>query len=876
MVNSNIIAQKDKYSPMMRKYLEASQLYGDAILFYQLGDFYEMFFDDAIIASKVLDLTLTGKECGKGNDRAPMCGIPIHAIDNYLPKLVQAGYKVAVCNQMGDPSLTKPSEIMEREVVKIVTAGTLTENLDEKTNNYIMSIAKKGNGLGVSYADITTGKLNAIKCDSIKTLEDTLSRVKPSEIIVNSEAKQLEDKIQLVKLGIVPKFSQYEDYAFGYSQALKTCKVQFGVANLSVFDLTDDDKEIVMSVGGLIEYLNETQKRLLSNINKIYKEKSELYLYLDSNTRRNLELTENMTTRKKKGSLIGLFDRTKTSMGARLLRSYIEEPVRDENIINDRLDAVEELLNKQMLVDEVSATLSSIYDIERVTGKIAYGNIMPKDCVSLKGSLIKANELKKQLSNSVTCSLLKLQLSNLGNFDDIIDILERSIKDDPPTTLKEGGYIKAGFDRTLDDYNNAGLMGQQWLIELEAKIKQETGIKNVRVSYNRVFGYYIEVSKGQVDLVPKNWIRRQTTTNGERFINEELKVMEDKILNCTQNAIVLEANLYAEIKSFLQSKVPLLQQLSKAIAVIDTLIAFAIVAKEGNYCRPIINNSINKIEIVSGRHPVIEQLLNGNDFVPNDCYLDSEEDRTMIITGPNMAGKSTYMRQVAIITLLAHIGSFVPAKSASIAITDRIFTRIGASDDLAFGQSTFMVEMTEVAGILNNATKQSLLLLDEVGRGTSTYDGLSIAWSVVEYLSKHLTCKTLFATHYHELTDLEGKIEGVKNYRVLVKEVNNNIIFLHKIARGSANKSFGIEVAKLAGLPEEIIARAKEILYFQETANSSATKNSFNEKTLTSSKTKENINVTEVLNILSDIDMNTVSPLVAFSTLQNLVDKVKK
>ena len=876
MVNSNIIAQKEKYSPMIRKYLDACQIYSDAILFYQLGDFYEMFFDDAIIASRVLDLTLTGKECGKGNDRAPMCGIPIHAIDNYLPKLVQAGYKVAVCNQMGDPSLVKPNEIMEREVVKVVTAGTLTDSLDEKTNNYIMSVVKKGDKIGVAYADITTGKLNVLGVSTVKALEDTLSRVKPSEIIANSEALAMADKIQMIKLGIVPNFSAYSDYAFGFNQAFRTCKVQFGVSSLSVFDITDADKEIVMSIGGLIEYLNETQKRSLSNINKIYKEKSDQYLYLDANTRRNLELTENMTTRKKRGSLIGLFDRTKTSMGARLLRTFIEEPVRDEKIIKERLDAVEELLNKQMLVDDISRVLSGIFDIERVTGKIAYGNIMPKDCLSLKFSLIKANELKAVLNNAVNSSLLINCLNDFGDYDDCLDILERGISDNPPTTLKEGGYIKEGYDQTLDSYTNAGKLGQQWLVELESKIKQETGIKNLRVSYNRVFGYYIEVSKSQTGLVPKEWIRRQTTTNGERYINEELKVMEDKILNCTQNALCLEASLYADIKNFLLKKVPVLQKLAKAIALIDTLVAYSVVAKEGNYCRPTINNSINKIEIINGRHPVIEQLLNGNDFVPNDCYLDSAEDRTMIITGPNMAGKSTFMRQVAIITLLAHIGSFVPAKSAQIAITDRIFTRIGASDDLAFGQSTFMVEMTEVAGILNNATSKSLLLLDEVGRGTSTYDGLSIAWSVVEYLSQHLTCKTLFATHYHELTDLEGKIEGVKNYRILVKEINNNIIFLHKIARGSANKSFGIEVAKLAGLPDEIITRAKEILFFQESANNSAAKNSFDEKTLTSSKTKENINVTEVLNILSDIDMNTVSPLVAFSTLQNLVDKVKK
>ena len=866
-----MLIDRSKLTKSMLKYVETKDKNPDALLFYQLGDFYEMFFDDAIITSKVLDLTLTGKDCGLP-ERAPMCGIPIHAIDNYLPKLVQAGYKVVLCNQVSEPN-PKSKELVERDIVKIVTAGTLTDNLDDKRNNYIMSVAKQKEKIALAFADITTGKLNLLNVDTPKDLEDAIARVCPAEIICNQEAKELESEILGIRLNIVPKFAVFNTMSYSFDKAEKVLKNHFNVNNLSVFDIASTNRIGVMATGGLIEYLIETQKRSLANINRIEVEKPKIYMHLDSNTRKNLELTENMTTRKKKGSLIGLIDKTKTSMGARKLRSFIEQPSVVSATINARLDGVEEYLSNKMLTDNITEILANIYDIERITGKIAYGSVMPKDCVTLRESLKSAKKLKRLLSGNVKSAINLNCISDLGEFDELIDLLDRSIEDEPPVNLKDGGYIKIGFDDQLDTYKMANKMGKQWLAELEVKIKEETGIKNLKVSFNRVFGYYIEVTNSQLSLVPSNWIRRQTTVGGERFINEELKVLEDKILSSSQTSIKLEADLYAEIKDTLKSYIRGLQNVSDAIAVIDTLISLSVVALENNWVRPIINDSIKEISIIEGKHPVVESLLSGGTFVSNDCILDTNENRTMIITGPNMAGKSTFMRQVAIITFLAHIGSFVPAKEAKIAITDRIFTRIGASDDLAFGQSTFMVEMTEVANILHNATNKSLLILDEIGRGTSTYDGLSIAWAVVEYLAKHLNAKTLFATHYHELTDLEGKIEGVKNYRILIKEINDSIIFLHKIARGSANRSFGIEVASIAGLPAEIISRAKELLYIQESANTKATEVSFDG---IKTKSAVNVNTDEIMNILREIDLNTISPLVAFSILQDVVEKVKK
>lgn len=867
--------KRDYLSPMMKGYYDVKKEHPNELVFYQLGDFYEMFFDDAIITSSVLELTLTGRDCGLGQ-RAPMCGIPIHAIDNYLPKLVQMGYKVVLISQTSEP--TKGSkELVERNITKIVTAGTLTENLDERKNNYILSVAFKKDVIGIAYCDITTGKLNMLEVASIKEFSDTINRIMPSEIICNTEAKALESGIKEVALSILPTFYVYQTPAYEFSRAERVTKKHFNVSSLTVFDINQNFTLGVCAIGGLLEYLNETQRRNISNINKITVEKPSEYMYLDSNSRRNLEISENMTTRKKKGSLIGVLDKTKTSMGARYLRTLLDQPSVIERVINDRLDAVEELIQKKRLVDSCIEVLQKVNDIERLTGKIGYGSINPADCNTLKNSLIEVLNLKNVLNNTLTAKENAEAVEHMSGFEHIIKKLDDAIIEDAGANIRgEGGFIKLGYSAELDNYKLASDIGRGKLSSIESLLKEQTGIKNLKVAYNKVFGYFIEVTKSQIGLVPSNWIRRQTTVNGERYINEELKQIEDNILSSGSLALELENKLYAELKDFLKSNIKILQDVSNAVAKIDCYISFAVVASQNNWVRPVINNSIEEINIVEGKHPVVSSLIQDGSFVPNDCLLDTNENRTMIITGPNMAGKSTFMRQVAIITFMAHIGSFVPARSAEISITDRIFTRIGASDDLAFGQSTFMVEMNEVANILNNATNKSLLILDEIGRGTSTYDGLSIAWAVVEYLSKNLKTKTLFATHYHELTDLEGKIEGVKNYRVLIKELPESIVFLHKIARGSANKSFGIEVASIAGLPEAIIKRAKEILHYQEQANTKATIDSLKNTEIKNANTKENINTREILNILSDIDMNTVSPLVAFSTLQNLVDKVKK
>lgn len=864
---------KPKTSPMMEKYDNTKKLYPDVILFYQVGDFYEMFREDAIVASRVLDLTLTAKS-GGGEGKIPMCGIPIHAVDNYIPKMVQAGYKVAICDQAG---VVQKNTIMEREITKVVTAGTQTDALDENKNNYIASVVKQNEKYGIVYCDITTGEMNLLSTDGIKSLEDILLRVRPAEIIVNPEAKKVESLISSIRLGSLPVFYEYSAITFQFARAERTVKKHFEVNSLQVFDITDEHKVGVMALGGLLEYLEETQKRVLVNINKIKVEKANDFMYLDSSTRRNLEITESMSTKTKHGSILGIFDHTKTNMGARLLRKFLNEPSVVSAVINDRLDGVEELTKNSILASDMAESMRSIFDIERMSGRIAYGSITPKECIRLASSLQSTGEFKKIVEGKFSSNILSNSVSDIYDFSKIVEIITSAIDKDASNNYKDGGFIKNGYNAELDSYRMVGTLGANWLNDLENRLKEETGIKNLKVGYNRVFGYYIEVSKSQVPMVPEDWDRRQTTTGGERYISSELKDIEDKILNSEKNALELEMKLFTEIKDYLKKYIREFQRTAQAIAIIDVILTFAEIAVRNNYTRPEIDEDINTIEIVGGRHPVVESLLNSGSFVPNDTLLDQDENKTMLITGPNMAGKSTYMRQVAVITLLAHVGSFVPARKARISLTDRIFTRIGASDDLAFGQSTFMVEMTEVATILNNATNKSLLVLDEIGRGTSTYDGLSIAWSVLEYLSAHLNAKTLFATHYHELTDLEGKVSGVKNYRVLVHESAGAITFMHKIARGGASKSFGIEVADLAGLPKSVIERAKEILKYQESANTTAAKFSFEgDEVNINSNTKENINVSEVLSVLSDIDMDTVSPLVAFATLQNLVDKVKK
>lgn len=859
-------------SPMMQHYLKTKELHKDAIVFYRLGDFYELFFDDAIVCSNLLDLTLTGKDCGL-EERAPMCGIPYHAIDNYLGKLLSAGYKVAICEQVTNPG-DKPG-LVEREVVRIVTPGTVVESsvLEEKKNNYIASVYVKNGNVGVCWADITTGLLEMVEFHGEKAyalLDDALLRVKPSEIICSSGAFDIQAQLNSVKFEALPAFSKYFDWAYELRRAKALCEKHFKVATLSVFDAENLDDGIC-AVGALLEYLNETQKRTLSNINKIRVVKDNEYMHLDVNARKNLELTESMSTKKRKGSLLHVLDQTNTSMGGRLLRSFIEQPLQNVAKIQKRLDSVEELSFNVMLQEALCEQLRGVHDIERLTGKISYGNITPRDCLMLLDSLKIVPEVKNLLQ-SVSTQLLQESVAKLVDVSDVTMLLENAINPNITEMQKDANFIKTGYNAELDELRKAGTYGRVWMSEFEQREKEKTGIKNLKVGFNKVFGYYIEVTNSQLSLVPYTYVRKQTTTNSERFITQELKDMETKILGSEESCKKLEAELFTEIKQSLASFMTEFQQIAHGLATIDALLSLAMVAVKQNYVKPRVTNG-HKIEIVNGRHPVVETLLKDNAFVANDTFLDDNENRTMIITGPNMGGKSTYMRQVAVIVLMAHIGSFVPAEKAEICMVDRIFTRIGASDDLAFGQSTFMVEMNEVANILNNATDKSLLILDEVGRGTSTYDGLSIAWAVMEFVSKHMKAKTLFSTHYHELTELEGVAEGVKNYRVMVKEFQNSIVFLHKIARGSANRSFGLEVAALAGLPKELLQRAKEILALQEAADKRV---DLTQKQQQHAKNATNANIAEVINMLKELDMNTVSPIVAFGTLQNLVDKVKE
>lgn len=859
-------------SPMMQHYLKTKELHKDAIVFYRLGDFYELFFDDAIVCSNLLDLTLTGKDCGL-EERAPMCGIPYHAIDNYLGKLLSAGYKVAICEQVTSPG-DKPG-LVEREVVRIVTPGTVIESsvLEEKKNNYIASVYVKNGNVGVCWADITTGLLEMVEFHGEKAyalLDDALLRVKPSEIICSSGAFDIQAQLNSVKFEALPAFSKYFDWAYELRRAKALCEKHFKVATLSVFDAENLDDGIC-AVGALLEYLNETQKRTLSNINKIRVVKDNEYMHLDVNARKNLELTESMSTKKRKGSLLHVLDQTNTSMGGRLLRSFIEQPLQNVAKIQKRLDSVEELSFNVMLQEALCEQLRGVHDIERLTGKISYGNITPRDCLMLLDSLKIVPEVKNLLQ-SVSTQLLQESVAQLVDVSDVTMLLENAINPNITEMQKDANFIKTGYNAELDELRKAGTYGRVWMSEFEQREKEKTGIKNLKVGFNKVFGYYIEVTNSQLSLVPYTYVRKQTTTNSERFITQELKDMETKILGSEESCKKLEAELFTEIKQSLASFMTEFQQIAHGLATIDALLSLTMVAVKQNYVKPRVTNG-HKIEIVNGRHPVVETLLKDNAFVANDTFLDDNENRTMIITGPNMGGKSTYMRQVAVIVLMAHIGSFVPAEKAEICMVDRIFTRIGASDDLAFGQSTFMVEMNEVANILNNATDKSLLILDEVGRGTSTYDGLSIAWAVMEFVSKHMKAKTLFSTHYHELTELEGVAEGVKNYRVMVKEFQNSIVFLHKIARGSANRSFGLEVAALAGLPKELLQRAKEILALQEAADKRV---DLTQKQQQHAKNATNANIAEVINMLKELDMNTVSPIVAFGTLQNLVDKVKE
>ncbi len=851
-------------SKMMAHYLNVKEQYKDVIIFYRLGDFYEMFFDDAILCSKVLELTLTGKSCGL-SEKAPMCGIPAKACDIYLKRLLSLGYKVGICEQLTEPT-NKSNEIVERDVVRIVTPGTVMEEeiLEDKKNNFIACIYFNKNYY-ISFADISTGEFYIAKEETLSKLNDFLIMINPAEIICNEDMKKESELLSGVKQNAIVNFTSLKDCEFNLKQAEDLFNKQFKTNNYKIFEITSNNEIIV--VGALLSYLFKTQKRSLDYINKIKYYYSKDYMYLDVNTRKNLELTSSGREGKKKGSVLWLLDKTNTAMGGRTLRNFIEQPLYNEEKINARLDGVEELVNNIIKRDELIELLKQVSDTERLSSKISYGSITPKDCVAIKNSLEIFPKIKNILS-TFNSKILSDIYNNIDNFDYTHNLLNNAFIDDTTVNnYKDGEYIKEGFDEELDSLKKLSNGSVDIINALQETERSLTGIKNLKIDYNRVFGYYIEVTNTQKDLVPYRYIRKQTLTNAERYYTEELKEIEDKVLNSKEKALKREIELFLLIKDHLITEITKLQNTSRLIGLLDALVSLSSVANDNGYVKPIINKNINHIKIVDGRHPVIERLISRGDFISNDTYLDNNEDRIMIITGPNMAGKSTYMRQVALITLLSHIGSFVPAKQAEISLTDRIFTRIGASDDLLYGQSTFMVEMSEVASILNNATQNSLILLDEVGRGTATFDGLSIAYSLTEYLSNHIKAKTLFSTHYHELTELEGKLEGVKNYRITVKEFDGNIIFLRKIVRGGANKSFGIEVAKLAGLPEELIKNSKKIL--QELESKEITN-----QEVENSETKTDTKSQQILKMLKDVDINRVSPLEALSILNNLKENL--
>lgn len=875
-----------KLTPMMKQYMEIKKKYHDTIVFFRLGDFYEMFFDDAILASKILEITLTGRECGQ-KEKAPMCGVPYHSADSYIIKLVEKGYKVAICEQVEDPS--KSTGIVKREVVKVITPGTITDYkaLDEKSNNYLCSIFSDIIGIGISYVDVSTGDLYATEINkknkyTQEIIIDELGKISPKEIILSDESYNNEAFLKKLKSVLNCTIDKYSFKNFNenkdniYNELIKK---QFTKINNDNFDL-NEKFHAKMSIGMLLNYLNNTQKVGLINLNNLSFYSIDNYMTLDINTRRNLELVETIRGKTKKGSLIGVLDKTSTAMGGRLLKRWIEEPLIDIKKIEYRLNIIEELYNNIFIMDELKVLLNNVYDIERLMGKITYGSCNGRDLLALKNSISILPKLKKLLS-SCSCEKLKELGKKIDDLNDIYTIINSSIIENPPVTIKEGGLIKSQYNNELAELRKATIEGKQWISNLEEKEKNRTGIKSLKIGYNKVFGYYIEVTKSNLKLVPEDYIRKQTLSNCERYITSELKEMESKILGAEEKMIALEYELFIEIRDKIKSQIARIQHTSKILAQIDALNSLAIVAYNNDYVRPNLNNN-GIIRIKNGRHPVVEQMLNDEIFIPNDTILDNNENRVSIITGPNMAGKSTYMRQVAIICLMAQIGSFVPADEANISIVDKIFTRIGASDDLSQGQSTFMVEMKEVANILNNSTSKSLIILDEIGRGTSTFDGLSIAWAVIEYIANKnkIGAKTLFATHYHELTELEGKIDGIKNYKIEVKENNDDIIFLRKISRGGADKSYGIQVAKLAGVNDEVIKRAKEILSDLENKDI----NNVNTNKIAETKNKKNenqqldfydINTKRIINKIKNIDLMKLTPIDAINILYKLIEESK-
>ena len=860
---------KQQVSPMMRHYISTKEEYPDSILFYRLGDFYEMFFDDALTVSRELELTLTGKDCGL-EERAPMCGVPYHAAALYISRLISKGYKVAICEQTEDPKTAKG--MVKRNVIRVVTPGTLVDEefLDDKTNNYLAVIYMTGNTAGISVSDVSTGEIYTTEVIGKDEVLNELARYSPKEIIVNAEAaKNVSADIEM-RLHI--SADERGDEFFGGDTAKKVLE-QFGKNSLDELQLSDKPYA-VNAVSAMLNYLEYAQKASIAYINSLNVYTAAQYMELDAATRRNLEITETMRDKTKKGSLLWVLDRTNTAMGARLLKQWVEKPLINPIEINKRLYSVRELTDNMMLRDELCEVLSGTYDISRIISRLSLSSATPRDMVSLRETLIKLPSLEYTLK-STKSPLLSGMSKNFDLLEDVCDLLKRAIKDNPPVSLKDGDVIREGFNEEIDNLRKARDNGKEWLMEVEKKEREKTGIPKLKIGYNKVFGYYIEVTNSFKEQVPEEYIRKQTLANCERYITQELKELENTILGAAEKIVNIEAYVFEQVRSTIAGEIERLKHTANIIAVSDVLCSLAETAFKNHFAMPEISDN-GVIEIKDGRHPVVEKMSKNSMFVPNDTLLDCNDNRMMIITGPNMAGKSTYMRQVAVITLMAQIGSFVPAKSARIGVVDRIFTRVGASDDIASGQSTFMLEMNEVSSILKNATKNSLIILDEIGRGTSTFDGLSIAWSVAEYIrnKRKIGAKTLFATHYHELTELEERLDGVKNYRVAVKKHGDEITFLRKIVRGGTDDSYGIEVAALAGLPSEVISRAKEILKKIENDEiDTAYKTDKKADEQTDQIGFADTTALEITAYLKDIDVTTLTPIEAMNTLYMLVRK---
>lgn len=874
-------------TPMMQQYIETKKQYKDCILFYRLGDFYEMFFEDALTASKALEITLTGKSCGQ-EEKAPMCGVPHHAVESYLNKLVSMGYKVAICEQVEDPKLAKG--IVKREVVRIVTPGTNlnVQALEEGKHNYLMCVAWFSGRIGISIADVTTGDYSLTEVEDERKLLDEINKYLPSEIICNDAFLVSGVDIEDLKNRLGITIYALESFYFDEAGCQKCLKEHFKVNTLIGLGIEDFPNGLI-AAGSLMQYLYENQKTSLEHFTHLYPYLTSKYMLLDSSTRRNLELTETLREKQKKGSLLWVLDKTKTAMGARMLRSFLEQPLIDRTEMEQRLDAVEELCHNALTRDEIREYLNPIYDLERLLGKVSYKTVNPRDLLALQSSLSMLPHIRTLLQDMSADALQKIA-EQIDPLDDICDLIGHAIVEEPPISIRDGGLIKEGFDADIDTLRHAKTEGKTWLAQLEEADRERTGIKNLRIKYNKVFGYYFEVTNSYKDFVPEDYIRKQTLANAERYTTPRLKELEDMILNAEDKLCTLEYDAFCQIREQIAGQIERIQQTAKAIAGLDVFASLSLTAERNHYVRPSLNEK-GIIDIKDGRHPVVEQMITNDMFIANDTYLDNNHHCISIITGPNMAGKSTYMRQSALIVLMAQIGSFVPAKKADIGIVDRIFTRVGASDDLASGQSTFMVEMNEVANILRNATSDSLLILDEIGRGTSTFDGLSIAWAVIEHISnrKLLGAKTLFATHYHELTELEGKMNNINNYCIAVKEKGDDIVFLRKIIRGGADKSYGIQVAKLAGVPDMIIGRAKEIVeqlcdndiiekIQSITVNVPSEKKKvprYDEVDLTQMSLFDTVTDEDVLKELQEIDISNLTPMDALNTLYRLQNKLK-